>query len=232
MRPRIAVAPRLFGGEPAAAGAWQRMHLFFGDALLACLEQAGALPCGMALPADTAPGVLADAYVDACDALLLQGGANIGLEPRRDAFELALVARFLAARKPVLGICRGMQLLNLAFGGSITELAAENQARHGDPARYDAHEHPVDLADGGVLARLYAQRRSIVSSAHRQAVDRLGSGLRVDASAADGCVEAIVADAHPHVLGVQWHPEFDDDARGRLCGRRLFDAFVEAARAS
>ena len=72
----------------------------------------------------------------------------------------------------------------------------------------------------------------VVCSAHRQGIDRLGNGLRIDAIATDGCVEAFVADARGVALGVQWHPEFDDAVRGRLDGRRLFDAFVQASRAT
>jgi putative glutamine amidotransferase len=239
---RIAVAPRLFAGEHDAAGAWRQQQLFFEHTLIERLTAAGALIVGTCLPASpTLAQQVAAAYARECDGLVLQGGTNIASastratlmdhDLARDRFELDLVAAFLAADKAVLGICRGMQLLNVAFGGSVHTLLDAQAAHHSDPSSYAAHMHAVELASARHLARLFDTTRGTVSSAHRQAVHRLGSGLDLEATCPDdGCVEAIKSREHRHVLGIQWHPEFDAAMPGRLSGDTLFRDFVAHAR--
>jgi putative glutamine amidotransferase len=110
----------------------------------------------------------------------------------------------------------------------LRALCVEEIARHSVPAVYAGLDHDVSLSPGGLRADVYGVRRGRVSSAHRQAIARLGDGLAVEAIAeADGCIEAIRAHASRFVVGVQWHPEFDGD--GRLAGRRLLDHFVACA---
>jgi putative glutamine amidotransferase len=131
----------------------------------------------------------------------------------------------------VLGICRGLQLINVACGGSLRDLDATEANRHSDPPAYAAHAHGVSFSEGGRLARLYGVAGGCVSSAHRQAIARLGDGLVVEATCeADGCIEAVRADADAFVLGVQWHPEFDHEGEGRIAGAHLLRHFVDAAR--
>lgn len=238
--PRIAVAPRLFAGEQGARGAWRQQQLFFERTLLERLTDAGALVVGTCLPrSPTLATRIANAYAGACDGLLLQGGGNIASTPAealsehdlaRDRFELDLVAAFIAADKAVLGICRGMQLLNVAFGGSLRALPEAQAAHHSNPAIYAAHAHDVELNDDGYLVRLFGARRGRVCSAHRQAVHRLGNGLEQEAACPDdGCIEAIKSSRHRYVLGVQWHPEFDTATQGRLGGDVLLGDFVARA---
>ena len=160
-----------------------------------------------------------------------------GATALNDVLSVNLLAGFTPANSDTFTILASTGPLtgafsNVAFGGTVAALAREAGARHGDPARYDTHEHEVRLLEGGFLAGLYSTNDGVVCSAHRQGIDRLGNGLRIDAIATDGCVEAFVADARGVALGVQWHPEFDDAVRGRLDGRRLFDAFVQASRAT
>lgn len=153
----------------------------------------------------------------------------------RDAMSLALIDAMIARRRPVFGICRGFQELNVAFGGTLRrDLAGGDRdlphhAAAGVPtAEMFGHSHDVRLAPGGVLARSFDLSGLRVSSVHFQGVARLGEGLTIEATAPDGIVEAFSAkvDGAP-VLGVQWHPEWqsDRDAASRgyfgLLGRAL-----------
>jgi putative glutamine amidotransferase len=190
----------------------------------------------------------AGGLADALDGLLLTGGrthvapwryggvAEAGdlHDPERDAVALSLAARMIAAGKPVFGICRGMQEINVLFGGTLTR--AGDGGRHhrgavaGDP--YDArfgHRHAVDLAPDGLFAQATGTGAAQVNSAHYQCVDRLGAGLVAEAwSREDGLVEAIRArDARALVLGVQWHPECEPD---HPVTRAFFALLGDAAR--
>ncbi len=190
-------------------------------------------------------------YVDVLDGLVMQGGADVspasyGQQPLRpewggdivrDRYEMELLEGFLAQGKPVLGICRGCQLLNVAFGGTLYQDIATQRPDaqpHVDALLYDQHHHLVDFEPGSRLAALYgAQQGGRVTSIHHQAVDRLGADLRVEArSAADGVIEAIRASGSHFVAGVQWHPEFHAVNPGLLSGEPLLDGFLAAARAS
>ncbi|MBA8882782.1 gamma-glutamyl-gamma-aminobutyrate hydrolase family protein [Dokdonella fugitiva] len=237
---RIAVAPRLFGGDASAGGGWTRQQLFFERTLLERLADAGALVVGTGLAKDGArAAAAARAYAHWCDGLLLQGGTNLARSPddltpldrARDGFEFALLDAFRTLGKPVLGICRGAQLVNVACGGSLRDLDPVEARRHSDPSAYAAHQHAVSFSDGGLLARLHAAAGGLVCSAHRQAVARVGDGLVVEATCVeDGVVEAVRAREEPLLLGVQWHPEFDHRADGRIDGALLLRHFVDAAR--
>jgi putative glutamine amidotransferase len=237
---RIAVAPRRFLGDARAAGAWRRRQLFFERSLMERLAQVRGLPVGLHLPAHHEAVALAEHYARLCDGLLLQGGTDIDparssasseAEPDidRDHFELALISAFLRRDKAVLGICRGMQLINVAAGGTLRAIAVETVAQHSDPLRYAEHAHAVTLTADGYLSRLYGAVAGTVGSAHRQTLATLGRGLVIEAhSTADGCVEATRSTGHRYVVGVQWHPEFDDDS-SRLDGARLISDFVAHA---
>jgi putative glutamine amidotransferase len=132
-------------------------------------------------------------------------------DPERDAMTADLIADFRAAGRPIFGICRGFQELNVAFGGTLRR---DLGARHHSPEECDlptmfAHRHAVALAPKGRLAAAYGRDALTVNSVHFQGVDRLGDGLFVEASAPDGVVEAFSA---TDVLAVQWHPEWATDA--------------------
>jgi putative glutamine amidotransferase len=187
-------------------------------------------------------------YANYLDGLVLQGGADLnprsyGEEPLRpewsgdairDAYELELLKAFLDADKPVLGICRGMQLINVAFGGSLyqdipTQLPASIAHEH---SLYDGYEHAIDVVRGGLLERgLRGTSRGHVVSIHHQAIKQLGHGLRVEARAVgDGLIEAVSSEHQQFVLGVQWHPEFHGPRQGLLDCGPLLDTFLAAAR--
>lgn len=165
---------------------------------------------------------------EACAGLVLPGGGDLepwrygqvntasrNLEPERDAAELELIRRFCAAGKPILGICRGMQTINVAFGGTLRQ---DLPGHLGSDGRDRLHS--VYTAPSG-LGMLYGEGLVVVNSAHHQAVDRLGNGLRAVQWAMDGTIEAIEHTDLP-ILGVQWHPE-------RLeytVGGRIFQHFL------
>jgi putative glutamine amidotransferase len=137
-------------------------------------------------------------------------------DPQRDEMTSHLIEAMLELGKPVFGICRGFQELNVAFGGTLRrdmaehpELIAHHAPSEKSFAEYFEHVHPVLLKEGGVLNRAYGRDELDVVSVHYQGVDKLGDGLSVEATAPDGVVEAISAEVNgAPVLAVQWHPEW------------------------
>ena len=188
-------------------------------------------------------------YVDALDGLVMQGGADVSPssygqqplqpewsgDPARDRYEMELIEGFLEQGKPIFGICRGAQLLNVFFGGSLYQdiPTLRPDARvHVDKIHYDQLCHRVDFEADSRLRRLYAGLDGgEVTSIHHQAVDRLGSDLVVEArSSEDGIVEAIRARGEGFVAGVQWHPEFHSINPALLDPDPLLRGFLTAAR--
>jgi putative glutamine amidotransferase len=190
-------------------------------------------------------------YAEALDGLLLQGGNDLAPETYgetpiapewhgdrvRDRYELDLVERFMQAGKPVLGICRGCQLLNVAFGGTLYQdlpTQRPDAVGHLDPAHYDRQFHPLRIEPGTRLAELYGGLAdAAVNSIHHQGVKDLGRDLVVEARAPDGLVEAIRWRGPGYVFGMQWHPEFmalDALHERQLDGRPILDDFLAAAR--
>jgi putative glutamine amidotransferase len=189
--------------------------------------------------------------VEALDGLVLQGGADVapqsyGEEPLRpqwagdrvrDLYEIELLWEFIIQGKPVLGICRGAQLINVACGGTLYQdlpTLLPGAIAHRDDVLYDRHHHGIELAPGSGLAKLYpgcAQAR--VNSIHHQAVRKLGSDLAVEARAVgDEVVEAIRWQGGGYMLGTQWHPEFHGDAEGLLDSGAILAEFLSAAEAA
>jgi putative glutamine amidotransferase len=154
----------------------------------------------------------------------------------RDVYELELVRAFMARNKPVLGICRGMQLINVAFGGSLYQDIAHqtgSDITHQCRQRYEDNFHRVRILPGTGLARLYPQvDEATINTIHHQAVKVPGNNLVVEArSMDDDIVEAIRWTGESYVMGVQWHPEFmSPDDPGLLDGGPLLGDFLAAAR--
>ncbi len=189
---------------------------------------AGGLPVFLPVSADPAR------YADRLDGLLLSGGTDIEperygqapsaelytREPERDAFELALLDGAADAGKPVLGICRGIQVLNVHGGGTLHQHIAPH-ACHDQPP--DSIVHRVDLTEGSLAASLYGPSIR-VNSLHHQTIDDLADGYSATGRSDDGAVEVIEAHRRPW-MGVQWHPEL----MGSRDSDPVFDWLVQAA---
>jgi len=219
-------------GEPS------RIELALGERYLEAVRTAGGLPVILA-PVRT--GAI-DELLDRLDGICLSGGpdlhpANYGAsehpelgptEPELDRFELALARRAVIRGMPVLGICRGAQVLNVARGGTlhqhVPDLGPVLSHRQGVAASRTSHR--VTLDADSLLARVTGATDLSVNSFHHQAVDELGRGLRVVGRSGDGLIEAIEGIATGFALGVQWHAECIVD---RPEGRALFEALIEAA---
>ncbi len=188
-------------------------------------------------------------YAQYLDGLVLQGGADISpqsygehpLQPEwvgdrlRDAYEMELLHEFMEAGKPVLGICRGAQLINVALGGTLYQDIATQYEQpqlhvHDD---YDQHAHLIRWESDTGLSKLYPDcNGGRVISIHHQAIKALGKGLRVEArSDEDRVIEAVRLEGKPYVLGLQWHPEFHPPGSTELLNcAPILDEFLNAAR--
>jgi len=158
-------------------------------------------------------------------------------DPARDAVTLPLIRAAVACGLPILGLCRGVQEMNVAFGGTLVQRIHDDLGKLDHRMRRDApfdwkyrKAHPVVLTPGGMLERIAGPGPHMVNSLHGQGVDRPGSRVRVEATAPDGVIEAIsIADAPGFTLGVQWHPEWPRPCAG--IDRAIFRAFGDAVRA-
>lgn len=226
--------------ERARWGAWDLDAFVLPRSYVDAVHRAG----GMALLLAPDPVLVddPDEALDRIDGLMLAGGADIdpgaygaqahpetiGSVPARDAFEVALVRRALARDMPLLGICRGMQVMNVARGGTLHQHLPE-LVGHGDHRRvlgsFDGADHDVRLVPGSLAACAAGEELHGTKSHHHQGVDRIGAGLVVTGWAAmDELPEALEAQGSRFALGVQWHPEADETSR-------LIGALVQAARA-
>ncbi len=190
-------------------------------------------------------------YAQWLDALVLEGGSDVwpgsyGEEPLqerwqgdrvRDEYEKALAAAFIAERKPVLGVCRGLQLLNVAYGGTLyQDISTQHPkaASHREASLYDRHFHEIEFMAGSRLGELYpGVPRARVNSVHHQAIRQLAPGWVVEArSVPDGLIEAVRRPGDGYVAAVQWHPEFHRAELGTLDDGALLQDFLDAARAA
>jgi putative glutamine amidotransferase len=226
--------------ERVSWGVWDGYEVaLVPRAYVRCVQRAGGI--AIVLPPDEAVVAEPDSLLGRVDALMLAGGADIdpssygaephpetrGTWPDRDAFELALARRALERDMPVLGICRGMQLLNVALGGTLVQHLPEAPGveAHRTLAGTFA-EHHVRLEPDSLARSAAGLESFVVWSHHHQGVEQLGEGLKVSGwSAEDDLPEAIELPGKRFALGVIWHPEEDE-------GSRVIAALVEAARSS
>ena len=193
-------------------------------------------------------------YAEWLDGIVMHGGADVwpgsyGEVPLqnawmgdriRDLYDLALVEAFEQAGKPIFGVCRGLQLINVAFGGTLyqdIETQHEGALRHRDPVTYDLNFHEVDFVPGTRLAQIYpGVLRARVNSIHHQGIKRLAEGFEVEAwSSPDRVPEAIRRKPRPgrgYIAATQWHPEFHQPGANTLDDSAILQDFMAAARAA
>jgi putative glutamine amidotransferase len=216
------------------------------------VQSQGALALVIPSPdGDTRRGdVTLDQYAELLDGLVLAGGSDMwpgsyGEEPLRpewsgdrvrDEYEIALARAFICRGKPVLGICRGLQVLNVAYGGTLhQDLALQRPGPlfHRSAQLYDRNHHTIEFEPGTRLARLYEGVDAVVNSVHHQGVKDLAPGFVVEARAPDGVIEAFRHTGPVYVAGVQWHPEFHVGEHVHLLdGAPLLAEFMAACRAA
>jgi putative glutamine amidotransferase len=234
-RPVIGICAAL---DEVGWGAWTLLGDISPRSYSRAVQAAGGM--ALLLPPDDAAAEQPGELLELVDGLLLAGGADVdpaaygarphpetaGSRPERDRFELALTHAALERDLPVLGICRGMEVLNVACGGTLVQHLPD----HLDGARRHRHtpgafaDHEVRLAEGSLAASAAGGRRAAVKSHHHQGVEELGEGLVASGWAVeDDLVEAIELPARAYALGVLWHPEEDQ-------GSGVVASLVAAAR--
>lgn len=243
MKPIIGVTPDFNAGDRKEWGG-REATFFLRARYIRAIEDLGGVPVILPLAEDHADR---KRLLEGLDGLLLTGGGP-DLAPslygerkrykfpvmsrRRAEFELDVARMAAASKLPVLGICGGMQTLNVAFGGSlIQDIAAQldSPLSHQQQASATELSHTVDVAPRSLLRRILGRARIRVNSSHHQSVKRVASSLMASAVASDGVIEAIESPKHRFLLGVQWHPEFLYDRH--VFHRKLFQALLRSARA-
>lgn len=241
-RPLVAVTTTI----EERSGSHQRPSIFLYTSYLEALERVGLAPV-LITPAHAASAIAA--IVAACAGVVLTGGEDVeparyGEQPSpalgtvvrsRDEMEWRVLDAALGRELPVFGICRGMQVLNVYFGGTLYQDL--NSERPGEVVHQQAEPwgrgtHYVALFEDTLLRRAVGTERIFINSYHHQGVRELAPSLRATAQAEDGLIEGLEAGGHPWLMGVQWHPErHEASAPETDPDRRIFESFRHAVHA-
>jgi putative glutamine amidotransferase len=227
-RPVIGICSAI---ESARWAAWEVVVNLSPRTYSLAVQRAGGV--ALILPPDDSVAEAPDELLDLLDGLILAGGSDIdptsygakphpetkNTWPERDRFEIALGTRALERDMPVLGICRGMEMLNVIQGGTLNQHLGLELHRH-TPGVFT--DHRVELQPGSLAARVVGSDTTEVKSAHHQGVEELGEGVAVSGHADDGVVEAIELPDRSFAVGVLWHPE--EDERSRVVGSLVNEA--------
>jgi gamma-glutamyl-gamma-aminobutyrate hydrolase PuuD len=250
---RIGISARIYHPEPGATGLRSKNLQYLEESIAQWVMSRDVLV--FMVPTVNTEGLLHPSnirlrdYAKHLDGLVLQGGADVSPtsyaeaptrpewsgDRARDMYELELLHEFVEAGKPVLGICRGCQLINVAFGGTLyQDIATDVPDAHEHVSDlYDRHRHEVTFPEGSSLAHMFRkQERGLVNSIHHQAVKTLGKDMQVEAlSYPDKMIEAIRYRKAPFVMGLQWHPEFHRAGGVELLDcTAILDNFLRVAR--
>jgi len=239
-RPLIGLTART---RPVRSGEKERLNEAVPRGYVEGVEGASGL--AVVLPNSGDPSS-APAYLERIDGLLLTGGDDVHprffaeaphprldiVDERRDLFEIALLLAARERRMPVFGVCRGIQVMNVALGGDLYQdlpSQADSKVGHSQRTLDEGPWHDIEVRRGTRLAEILGEASTAVNSYHHQACRRVADGLSVTATAPDGVVEALEDPGQPFFLGVQWHPEVLEGGAA-ASSARLFAAFVAAAR--
>ncbi|MDP3842502.1 MAG: type 1 glutamine amidotransferase [Oxalobacteraceae bacterium] len=249
----IGVSTRIFHPEPGSTGLSSKTLQYLEESIAQWVMSRDVMV--LMIPSVNSNSLLHNSsirlrdYAKQLDGLVLQGGADIAPmsyamavtrpewngDRARDMYELELLHEFIEAGKPVLGICRGCQLINVAFGGTLhQDIASEvpNAIAHVND-KYDSNSHSIRLTEGGLLASLFADKPvALVNSIHHQAVNTLGRDIVIEATSTDDqVIEAIRYRKSNFVVGLQWHPEFHRAGSAELLDcTAILDSFLRTAR--
>ena len=230
---RIGISACFFPADPQRAVFKGKTLLYMVQPMSDWLQSEGVLTYLIpTLPSNGA--VKIQDVVKDFDGLVLEGGSDVSpksygetpLKPEwagdfsRDQYETALIKEFRALRKPVLAICRGLQILNVALGGTLyqdIQTQIPDAMNHRNWDIYDQNFHDIEIETDSYLARIYdGVKKVTVNSVHHQAIKDLAPGLKIDARAIpDGVIEAIHMPGEDYLVGVQWHPEFQSSVDSR-----------------
>lgn len=249
----IGVSARIFHPEPGAIGLSSRTLQYLEESIAQWVMSRDVMV--LMIPSVNNNSLLHNSsirlrdYAKQLDGLVLQGGADVAPmsyakaatrpewngDRARDMYELELLHEFIEAGKPVLGICRGSQLINVAFGGTLYQDIASDvpHAIAHVSEKYDSNTHSIRMTEGGLLAGLFDSKPvALVNSIHHQAVNTLGRDIIVEATSTDDqIIEAIRYSKSNFVVGLQWHPEFHRAGGGELLDcTPLLDRFLRTAR--
>ncbi len=246
----IGISVCLMHPDPSRRAAPSKTLQFIEQSTAHWVMSGGAIPVLIPSPhGETARGAITCAdYAQKLDGLVLHGGADIwpghygqeAVKPEwngdaiRDQYELELLRAFVAAGKPVFGICRGLQLINVAFGGTLYQdlLTQAADARvHQNRELYDRLFHGLDIVPDSKMAKLLGKTATAkINSIHHQGIAQLAPGFAIEATCPeDGVIEAIRSTTDQYIAAVQWHPELHQSAYGVLDDTPLLNDFLRAA---
>ncbi|MED3564034.1 gamma-glutamyl-gamma-aminobutyrate hydrolase family protein [Bacillus xiapuensis] len=207
------------------------------------VERAGGIP--LLLPAVKDEEAI-QRYVELCDGIIMSGGEDVdpqffGKSPHvkigffrteRDEFEIRLYHYYSKTKKPIFGICRGIQLINVACGGTLLQDIPSVKDReahlHEQTIPRPLPFHQVKLEKNSWIAGVWGKETMFVNSLHHQAIEKLGGGLVITALADDGIIEAVEGKDHPYLIAVQWHPESMSEKHPEM--QELFNQLVQASK--